>query len=72
MHAIDHGWMLQHMPEDMEYDADSMLWRGKAGGDEVRVGSVVRLRVFNASVRIGQVSAVGTISDPHLGVVSSE
>lgn len=62
----------QHIPDDMDFISDKMIWRNRETGDELAADSIVRLRVLRAKTDVGRTTAVGTIADACLGVIASE
>lgn len=62
----------QHIPDDMDFISDKMIWRNRETGDELAADSTVRLRVLRAKTDVGRTSAVGTIADACLGVITAE
>ncbi|KAA0152541.1 hypothetical protein FNF27_03828 [Cafeteria roenbergensis] len=61
-----------HIPDDMDFISDKMIWRNRETGDELAADSIVRLRVLRAKTDVGRTSAVGTIADACLGVIAAE
>ncbi len=58
------------MPEDMKFDyASGDSWVSDDGAIEIKDGSQVRIRIIGVSVDAGQMTAVGSINDPHLGQI---
>jgi DNA-directed RNA polymerase II subunit RPB7 len=57
-----------NMPEDMRFDHQAGdAWVSEDGDIDIREGSIVRLRIIGVSVDAGQMNAVATIKDSHLG-----
>ena len=56
------------MPEDISFNtASGDCWVSEDEKVEIREGSVVRLRVIGISIDAGNIHAVGTINENHLG-----
>lgn len=62
----------QHIRSDFSYDSETVSWKSNTTGEEIRTGSLIRLRILNTRVRIGQVGAVGSIAEPFLGLIAAE
>ena len=48
------------MPETYEFDSVQMVWSNEEVGEEIKVDTVVRLRVLSVRERRGNLVSVGT------------
>ena len=61
------------MPPEFSFDhqrGDCWVTDG-ADGDEIKEGSVVRLRVVGITINADSMNAVGTMNDDYLGLIES-
>mmetsp|Transcript_8824 Transcript_8824/g.15012 ORF Transcript_8824/g.15012 Transcript_8824/m.15012 type:complete len:112 (+) Transcript_8824:255-590(+) len=61
------------MPADLQegYDPARELWQSEDREVELRAGAGVRLRIMGLSVDAADISAIGTVADDYLGLVSA-
>jgi DNA-directed RNA polymerase II subunit RPB7 len=57
-----------HVPTDYEFRPEDASWVHPETGATIKAGSDVRVKILGASSQ-GQVSAVGTINEPYLGLI---
>jgi DNA-directed RNA polymerase II subunit RPB7 len=60
------------MPEDLQngFDADSDAWLSDDKEVEIKKACVIRLRLLGVMCDTTQITAVGTIKDDFLGLIS--
>lgn len=60
------------MPKTISFDETSgNRWVSEDGATEIAVGTTIRLRIIGFAFRDGKISAVGTINEDYLGVISN-
>jgi DNA-directed RNA polymerase II subunit RPB7 len=60
------------MPDDVdEFQNENHTWVSQDKEVEIRAGCGVRLRIMGVSIDANAISAVGTIKDDHLGLIST-
>ena len=63
---------MQHIPLDMEYNADDMSYTNpeSAASGRIRQDSKVRLKIIGSSVQATNLCAIGSINEPYLGLLT--
>jgi DNA-directed RNA polymerase subunit E'/Rpb7 len=61
---------MQHIPADMEFTAADESFTSLETGVKVQRGSSVRIKVIGASIIETSLCAIGTINEPHLGLLT--
>ena len=61
--------LAQHIPLDMEYNAESMSFTSPLAPGRIKAESSVRLKVIGSSVQATTLCAIGSINEPYLGLL---
>ena len=60
---------MQYIPQDMEYNPDTMAYSSAVSSGRITTEAHVRLKVIGSSVQATTLCAIGSINEAFLGVL---